>query len=301
VHSEVTALVAFGAIVIACGARTSPLSRGEEDAIDRDGSSADGNASDVAADRGPSGPCMVDGVRVCGGGCPWLSTPECPGRGCTAVFDVVSAAPEGAGVCWADAAPGGGVDLCFACHDGDACVLREPDKLVCIDIAVCAKLKDLGAGGACRYVDKQAYDGRALLTPPATCPIDKSGSVQAALCGGGCGGCPSWTSGRCSGRSATRGFGVCAYNESFGPLEPIAVCSVDANGKWTRPCKSDQIDNGPYPREPAVCEVYANAGALDDAAARTYGLCVPLSVCQAAAHAVGGLHCFNPLGLDLHG
>jgi hypothetical protein len=237
--------------------------------------------------------CSVDGIRICGGDCPWLDPPACPGYGCTPALNRVTFNQEIAGVCWADM---GDAELCQSCADGEVCVQRSTSQLLCTGIDVCNALIRLGAGDACRYADKSAYTGAALATPVGPCPSTTPG----ALCGGACGQCPSWTYDHCTGRSFDRPWGVCPYLKLTGGTrqpDDVDSCAVDASGRWVRPCELPTILNGPYPEEEARCLVFDVAPA-DMEAARAWGLCSPRSVCQAAAHAAGHIHCFRSDGFD---
>jgi hypothetical protein len=279
-------------LVAACGSRTNPIATSEQDAMQDARRSLSGDSGAIRTAR-----CSDTHVRICRGS---LELPECPGLGCTAVLDVTSGAPEPAGVCWADAKGGDGNDLCFGCEDGEVCAQRERNKLVCVCESVCFALAAAGAATGCRYADKRAFDARPLAQPLASCPVDKAGPLKAALCGGACGDCPTYTSQRCSGRSADRPFGVCPFPKFLGSgASEMDICSVGTDGRWTRRCLFEWKDNGPYGREPAVCEVYDNPAFSDDLAAREYGLCVPRSVCQAAARAMGGIHCYSDVGVDM--
>jgi len=271
-------------LALGCGARTGVGSAPADDNLDATSS------SDGANRDSPLSPCAAGGVRLCGGSCPSLSPPECPGYGCTQVLDRTTFTPLGIGVCWADL---GDEVQCAACKDGDACVQRAADRLVCVPFAVCEKLASLGAGSACRYADKSGYDGKPLASPTGTCPS----AVEAALCGGPCGACPKWTLG-CSGRSSTRPFGVCPYTFSGYDSDPRNVegCSVASDGHWLRPCTLMTILNGPRPMEPARCLIF-DVPTLDLEAARRWGLCSPQSVCKGAA-IQGSVHCYRSDGFD---
>jgi hypothetical protein len=72
---------------------------------------------------------------------------------------------------------------------------------------------------------------------------------------------------------------------------------VDDNGKWTRACELPTIEGPNGKKELARCLVF-DVAAEDMPAARAWGLCSPRSVCQAAAQAAGGIHCFAPDGVD---
>ena len=271
-------------IVASCGGRTQlGSSNGSADAT-------------TETSSGPSGPCEADGVRICGGTCPLLDISECPGRGCTDVLESLSDVPTSLGLCWSDMRDGEGADACTACKDGDACVQRATNQLVCVPYEICAALSERGASSACRYADKAPFTGASLSSAPATCPATKPGT----LCGGGCGDCPSWTLQRCTGRSATRPYGICPRTILANNDDPtnVATCAVDTNGDWTLPCPVPQMYDPPKDKpEPAVCLVFAGG---DETAARAYGVCTPESDCQSInATLVGGVHCFSSTGLDV--
>ena len=269
--------VALLFLCAACGARTE---------LDDDDGAAGADAGDASHDTGPSGPCEADGVRFCGGICPPLDPPTCPGTGCSA-SDRGSFSPLGEGVCWADLSGGEGVDACDACNDGDVCAERGTN-LVCVPFDVCAELYALGAVTACRYADKSLYDDEPLATPSGACPASRPG----VLCGGDCGACPDWTeTTRCVGRSADRAFGICA--RAVG--SELWTCGVDPSGAWSRPCPLTYIYDGPNGKDDLVCAVFDT----DSVAAGAYGLCEPKGACQAAYDASGGIHCYLPNGADV--
>ena len=268
-HKPLTAVVAAIAIAAGCGGRT--------------GLGGASTPSDASAESGPSGPCEIDGVRLCGGSCPALDNSQCPGRGCTTPQD------SSVGICWSDMSDGEGTDACNACRDGDACVQRDATDLVCAPFDLCAGLAARGNASACRYADKSPFSGSSLLSPGSTCPVDKPGT----LCGGACGDCPSWTLQRCTGRSASRPFGVCPrviVENTFDPAD-VAACSVDTSGNAVVACPVPEMYDPPKGKpEPAVCMVFAGG---DEHDARAYGLCMPKSDCQTINTGLpGGVHCF---------
>ena len=273
--------VTLAVLLAACGGRTELGGVGADGGLDATG--------DVNRETGPSGPCEVDGVRVCGGGCPALNPPECPGTGCTA-NDRSSLTPLDDGVCWADLSGGEGVDPCDACNDGDVCAQRGED-LVCVPFDVCDKLYSLGAVTACRYADKSPFDDQPLANPQGPCPTSRAG----VLCDGACGSCPDWTSNRCVGRSAGRAFGVCARAVA----QQVWTCAVDPGGSWSRPCPLTYIYDGPNGKDNLVCQVF-DVDASSVQAEDAYGLCEPQGACHAASQAIGGVHCYLPSGQDVH-
>lgn len=269
------------ASVLGCGARTDWVGRGEAE---------DGLDGGVHADGAGSPPCTVDGVRWCGAGCPSLTTSECPG-GCTRVLDAETLRPMEVGLCWSDMLSGGrGTEPCVACADGDTCAQRDARRLVCVREGVCAKLALLGAGGACRYADKTPYDGRPLASPAATCPT----SLPGAACGGACGPCPTGlpynSSSRCTGRSATRPFGVCPFLR-FSPAESsLMTCAWDGNAP-TEHCPKIDYGGSPFLVQ-AACLVFDTGEGTPLTLASRYGLCVPESVCWETKQKTSGAGVF---------
>jgi hypothetical protein len=171
-------------VIIACGARTNV-----------DGNSA-GDGSHAPHDTCRS----TDGIRICGGECPPISAPTCPGYGCTPAFDFEAARSSEYGVCWSDRADES-ARPCGACREGEVCIQRAANELVCTSRAVCDALAEIGAAHVCRYTDLSPYDGRQLAVQSGSCP-----GQQFVVCGGVCGGC---TSGVCTGRSPLHAFGLC--------------------------------------------------------------------------------------------
>ena len=273
-------------IPIACGGKTELGVVDTRDSGVDDDSALDDAHRDSAGRDGSIEPCAPDGVRVCGGSCPLLTPDQCPGTGCSSVA-TVSKAPEPTGACWSDMTNGDGLDLCYACRDGDACMQRDANKLVCVPYGVCSALYSQG-NKACRYADKSNFTGAPLTTPSGPCPTT---AVPGALCGGACGACPSWTEGpSCTGRSASRPFGVCAH----GILnKQTYTCSVDVSGHWVNNCVGNFLWNGSQD-DSIRCQVFE----VGDTESRHWGLCQPSTQCRAAARAIGSLHCFTPNGVD---
>jgi hypothetical protein len=160
----------------------------------------------------PHSPCTsADGVRICGGACPPIAPPACPGFGCTPAFSLATHAQSFAGVCWTDrfdksARP------CGACANGEVCIHRGDLELVCTSRDVCDTLWDLGARDVCRYTDLSPYDRKPIATSHATCPVDH------VSCGESCLECSI-----CTGRSPSRVFGIC--NAQYGMFDPPWTCS----------------------------------------------------------------------------
>lgn len=261
-------------VIIACGSR-SGLEVGEKEG------EPDGSTPDVTRpDTGPLDPCLVNGVRMCGPLCPPLGTPQC----CTAAYDGVSGAAALAGACWLDL-PDLGQRDCAGCEDGETCVYRAANRLVCVPEGVCRALFIMGAAGVCRYADKSGYDGRPLAAPPSSCPSGSDGKTLAnkfALCGGACGPCtgpPQFYQAPCSGRSADRPYGICPTRY---PPDAL-VNSVD---KIQR-CSSDADCPG---INSAFCAVF-RVGSLDQSESRAYGACMKPARCTDAAIA-GQVTCY---------
>lgn len=260
-------------VLLACGGRSG---------LDAEGGTLDASAPAFDAaprpDAGPFDPCLVDGVRMCGPGCPPLGTPPC----CTPAYDRASGAATGAGACWLDLGDRGQRD-CAGCEDGETCAYRAPGRLVCVPEGVCRALSAMGATGACRYADKSGYDGRPLADPPTSCPAGRDGKPladQYVLCGGACGGCarpPQYAHVPCSGRSADRPYGICPskFPPSVTSVDRIQRCSSDADCPGTASF---------------FCAVF-RVGPADQTEARAYGACMATYRCTEAAIA-GQVDCY---------
>jgi len=234
--------------VVCCGGRTELFA---------DNSASVGSSTDASIDAvhdGTYNRCVVDGVRLCGPGCPPVGTPDC----CTAVHDRSSGAALDAGICWLDL-PDKGQRECAACQDGEVCVHRSKDSLVCVPRDLCDALTNLGAQDACRFADKTPFDGRPLARPPTDCPYLVG---YHWLCGGGCGDCPK---GICTGRSADRAWGICMYPTGLGRQTPdnVQVCSSRAS------CTQSN----------SACIVYMLPSAADQSVANQYGFCADFKRC----------------------
>ena len=191
-------------LVVALASTACGKSNVENDAGCVGGSEA---TSSPGADASSANTCRTpSSVRLCGGGCPSLSTTECPGLGCVPVVDRTSGAQTGVGVCLADLPIP--VETCWFCRDGMTCVHLEGQGPLCVAEDVCAALEKLGAGTGCRYADFSPYDGRplAVATCP-NCPEDPTGGITPLSCGPGCGSCGDLNN--CFGRSADFGYGIC--------------------------------------------------------------------------------------------
>jgi len=273
-------------LLTSCGGRTALVFVDNGGA----GGAPSSSSASTGGDGGSGGvvqhpPCVsADGIRLCGGSdeCPWLSAPECPGYGCTSTIELYSSAESKAGVCWADLIDNGS-NPCIACKDGEACVYRAPDRLICVSLEVCEALWDMGETNVCRYADKRAYDHQPLPAPTGPCPT----SWYLTLCGGECGDCDGMIA-TCTGRSAGRPFGLCIPKTSNGQH---ATCELNADGQIIQWCQSTPFA--------AVCAVFDVPDA-DVAEARHYGVCMERNLCTAAAASMpGGLHCYDETGKQL--
>jgi hypothetical protein len=234
-------------------------------------------------------PCAPANVRICGVSCPQLDATQCQGGGCENVSSLAGT-PASAGVCFSDDRDAG--LSCAVCADGEACLQRDPDHLVCIPVEVCQRLWDLGVRDVCRYADKSAFDGRPL--PSRTdCPSD----ATRTMCGGSCPPCfPVSGAAACIGRSPDHPFGLCP---SVGSVADDAdpqryfVCSL-VGTTYAEACPpTDPSFNAPY-----ACAVFHTSEA-DVPAAKKYGLCIPPDNCRETAAAFpGGLDCYGPDGTE---
>jgi hypothetical protein len=152
-------LSAAGVIPLCCG-RTSPWGWTPPPVVVHDGD-----------------PCFAAGARLCGGGCPELPAPACPGFGCTHTLSAEGGHETGAGICWSELTDQG-ARLCPAgCADGEVCARRDDDELICVAEEVCFDLLGLGGGLGCRYADLTVYEGEALGPPPDDCPAGRRGAL----------------------------------------------------------------------------------------------------------------------------
>lgn len=253
------------------------------------GGGAAGGASSGGADGAggfaPHPECAAaEGTRICGGAsCPWLEPPDCLGYGCTPALTRDALAPSDGGVCWADL-PGAGAELCYGCPEGQLCIHRTAEQLVCVPAGVCEALWDLGVRDVCRYTDKSPYDHQPIPSAGSECP----GDAGYPLCGGGC---PSCGDGRCNGRSPSRPFGICARPSDPGDNQvssPIRFCSPDGKTPNERACWAHDW----------ACAVFDPSGL--DPIARRYGTCLGIESClRVAKHLPGGLSCFDSEGKRL--
>jgi hypothetical protein len=253
--------------------------------LDGGASTGDSGGATIFIDAAAVSACMSsEGVRICGGsaGCPWLDTTQCPG-GCTTPLDRDGTPQSAVGVCWSDAADKGSVS-CAVCDDGEGCLQRTPDQLVCIPIGVCESLWGGGATSLCRYADKSAYDDEPLPPEPTTCPTGVPN--QHVFCGGACGACGPGNAQRCIGRSPKHPVGICAnLNGEGDPNSPsdIPTCSIGGSGVT---CPHQEATN--------YCGVFAVAS-VDQETAQLYGVCIDTQDCLAMqASLPGGFSCLEP-------
>lgn len=217
-------------------------------------------------------PCLAAGARLCGGACPELPAPECPGYGCTHTLSTVTEQETAAGVCWSELADRG-TRLCPAgCADGEVCARRDGDELVCVPEEVCFDLLALGGGDGCVYADLTRYDGEALGPQPDDCPPGGAG----LLCGG-CG-CP----GRCIGRSPDTPWGLCVRAD-----RPLTGCSLHpTEAQFVSSCFYASLGIGQEP----VCMLF---DVEPSSFARANGVCVSRERCLALAALTGRLQCYD--------
>jgi hypothetical protein len=183
--------------------------------------------------------------------------------------------------------PGKAVEQCVACADGEVCVQRTPEQLVCVSPGVCEALWDLGARDVCRYADKSGYDHTPLPTPEGPCP--GGDASRSMICGGACGDCGQDFL-RCTGRSPLHPFGVCARSNALSGFDPAEVksCSLDDQGHATQGCKPLKFD--------AYCLVY-DVPEADRTAARRWGVCIETMICTSIAQVLpGGARCYDDSG-----
>lgn len=265
-------LALAGSLALAALSLSGCAGRSETDGGDAAGGSAGGGLGGLGAFGGD--PCRsVDGVRLCGGtaaACGWVGADECPGGGCARPFDRVLGGEAVAGLCFSDLADNGSRP-CWGCNDGEVCVEREKDELVCVPASVCASLWELGAKGVCRYADLSAYDGRPLPIL-SKCPSSKPESL---LCGGACSGCPGVGPPACTGRSPDHPQGFCTSFEAWCALSGTEYVQSCAQG---------------------YCGVFHVAPA-DQPAALRYGRCLGLPYCEMLAEELpGGFDCYDKSG-----
>jgi hypothetical protein len=209
--------------------------------------------------------CSPDGIRICGAGCPSLGD-TCLGFGCTAADDIASFVPSTAGVCWADA-PDVTATLCGKCTDGDVCIQRGPNQLVCVPESVCFNLWQRGVSDVCRYADLTPYTGSALSSEGG-CPFDDG--YAPIVCAGSCASCADGAV--CEGRSPSHPYGLC---RSTNTEDDCDQCMQ-------------------VPNQNQACAVL-NVNVADLPVAKTFGgFCMDRPRCLAVAKALpGGMTCFD--------
>ena len=270
----------LAALVLVCGSCGARSAAGFDD---WDGGATDAGAggSGAGADSGGAAgvgglggsPCeTAGGVRLCGGNaaaCGWIGVDACPGGGCARPHDRILGGNAIAGLCFSDL-PDNGSRSCLECEDGEVCIERYPDELVCVPADVCAKLWNLGARGVCRYADLTAYDARPLPSL-STCP---STNPEAYLCGGPCPSCKSDFPTPCTGRSPDHPQGFCSYDWPW--------CALDAAG-YVESCKESERYCGVFRTSPE-----------DFATSKMYGRCMGISDCLTVSKVLpGGFDCFD--------
>lgn len=243
----------LAATIVSCGGGTTEDSPTQADA----GSDAPvADKVDVADTVGSDLCKTASGVRFCGGGCPLLSSTECPGLGCVPIVHRVSGAPTGTGICIADLPPP--ITPCWLCTDGMTCAHVAGQGPICVEEDVCRSLHALGLDVGCRFSDFSHYDGRPLAVAEGTgCPANS--------CGPGCGECEGPA--RCSGRSADFGYGLCLHKQN-----PV-------------PCSAHK----PLPESCGYCLTWGPAAGGDELALDN-GQCVPGFLC-AEYEATGRMKC----------
>ncbi len=216
---------------------------------------------------------VVEGLAVCGGPFHCSATSAaCSGCGDCLFNDPGCTAQDPLNTCINDglvaAADGTPARSCPACPDGNICVAMFTgfESFTCAPYDLGVLFAKNGASDRVRYADMGLWTGALLPPPPVTCP-----SVpDLQFCGGKCGTCPSGQV--CAGRS---------------PLHPNSFCVPQGSG----PCP---IGGNVCPWSPD-----AGVGCLKftvqpdaQAVANQWGLCVPTSLCEAAAAGLpGGATC----------
>ncbi|MEZ4220759.1 MAG: hypothetical protein R3B13_07490 [Polyangiaceae bacterium] len=268
-------LVLLTACFASCGGRsTSDNAAGNAGTGGTGGSAGIGGSAGVGATGGTS--CKTSaGVRLCGGdaNCAWVAGDECPGGGCARPFDHDLGGDSVAGICYSDLGDKGS-RACLECEDGEVCLERYENDLVCVPEEVCAKLWKLGARGVCRYSDLSAYDGRPLPRL-STCP-HADPKTWTLLCGGACPTCKSDFPTPCSGRSPDHPQGFCSYDWKW--------CALSESG-YDQPCDKE-----------LNCGVF-HVGSKDANVAKQYGRCLAQDDCALMAQELpGGFDCYDADG-----
>ena len=173
------------------------------------------------------------------------------------------------------------VDDPFICPDGafDACG-DEHDAPECMSACTTEDIPKLyllnGRPDLARYADRSTYTGAPLPPPATTCPTVAQGLL---LCGGAdafspCGSTCKGATEVCTGRSPLHPYSMCV------PTEPTSFPCSRGNGGYC-----DSIRSG------FMCLTYEVDSAAQSIADQN-SLCVPSSLCQAAASSYpGGAFC----------
>jgi len=145
------------------------------------------------------------------------------------------------------------------CWQG-ACVTEDLPKLYLLN----------GRPDLARYSDRASYTGDPIPPPPTSCPSVAQGLE---LCGGACGPCQDGTM-TCTGRS---------------PLHPYSMCLTSEPESFPCARGSNGYCNSVRPGD--MCLTYKVDSAAQSIADQN-SLCVPASICQAAAQSYpGGAFC----------
>ncbi len=208
-------LAAVSALAMGCGARDSLL-------VGNGGGHH--STGEAGSGSGASAPvsCAPGGIRLCGGdfGCPELGFEDCPGVGCTPVSHRDTGELLEIGVCWADIENWVN-ETCVVCAEDEVCVHHTEGELFCIPIEVCETLHAMGAGDACRFTDRSAFEGEPIA-PSSTC------ASLLYACGGTCNAC---TSKSCVGLSSSSPHGICLSDIALSRCQRDAP-NDDCTGTW---------------------------------------------------------------------
>lgn len=257
------ALAAATVGLLACGGRALGGPDGgpsnDAGAFNDGGGNGDGGWSNCEA---PNGVSICGGPNQCGADCTQCA-PTFPSqdagtlRACDSSNYAVSAVET-----WE--CPDGTINACWEDYQSPGCWTDD-----CAEQEIGELYARNGQPDLARYADRSTYTGELLPAPTTSCPTMPPGLN---LCGGACGTCSG--NDVCTGRS---------------PLHPISLC-IDGppSGFWC--VRSDQTTcTGLYPD--MGCLTYK----VDDAAqsiADGNGMCVSMTLCQAAAQSYpGGAFC----------
>jgi hypothetical protein len=263
----------FALCSLGCGARVA--TEASDQRFDAD-SATDGAARpDTASDATPTDPncVLANGTPLCGHTC---------GRTCASGFGCLpfSAGDRSTltdfGVCVEDLPRVGTSPApCSVCRDGELCAnaTSVAGNLVCVPAALCDRLTAEGSGAGCWYSDKSVWASAAAIPAP---PCPSNGKLL-GMCGGACGSCSDGLA--CTGRSPLHPFGVCAAQTS-------ARGGANRCG-GTRRCGADE----------ACLSFRVDA---NQAAADSFGLCVPRARCVQLRDALpGGMYCRDSGGASI--